>query len=399
MKLKRIGKTVGAVLLLLTMALPLAACGTAPVKLEPNVIRKEIPEADLCEAPGSAPDAALAAEAETLFAGATVIDAACATFDGEEEGVCLLSYDGPRDVTALILPRVVDGKPVTRIASGALAGCDALAALSTPLPGDQTLAALFEEREGGVLSQVPATLRFLTVEGDLPDFAAAGCRSLVRVELKNATRLGNYALWECVSLRSVVLPEGLTFAGEEALAHTALDTVTLPASLSECGLGLLRGCDALRELTMPVLPGLYLGFVFGARDVAWSAAFMPGDLWSVSLTAGTAELPAYALTGCTARFVNLGEGMTDIGIRAFADCPNLRKVILPPTLRTIGDDAFFGDLRLSQIELPDALTSIGDRAFYDCVSLNEINLPVSLQRVGSLAFAGCPAGIEIITCY
>ena len=41
--------------------------------------------------------------------------------------------------------------------------------------------------------------------------------------------------------------------------------------------------------------------------------------------------------------------------------------------------------------LPETLESLGDLAFYNCVSLMEVTLPEGLESIGYGAFAGCPA--------
>lgn len=54
-----------------------------------------------------------------------------------------------------------------------------------------------------------------------------------------------------------------------------------------------------------------------------------------------------------------------IGTRAFADCPNLRKVILHEGVTSIAHNAFTGCKKLESIELPESVTDIEGWAFYD----------------------------------
>ena len=64
--------------------------------------------------------------------------------------------------------------------------------------------------------------------------------------------------------------------------------------------------------------------------------------------------------------VSVSEGITRIGNFAFADCLNLKSVILPSTLK-----------------------SIGENAFADCISLKEISIPNGIEKIESGAFSGC----------
>lgn len=53
-----------------------------------------------------------------------------------------------------------------------------------------------------------------------------------------------------------------------------------------------------------------------------------------------------------------------------ANCVDLSKVILPSTLETIGECAFYECESLTSITIPDSVTEIGGNAFYSCDSLD-----------------------------
>lgn len=65
---------------------------------------------------------------------------------------------------------------------------------------------------------------------------------------------------------------------------------------------------------------------------------------------------------------------------------NLKKVICPSTLKSIGDNCFFSCKKLKEVILNEGLTEIGKRAFSNCNSLEKINFPKSLKKVGGEAF-------------
>ena len=77
-----------------------------------------------------------------------------------------------------------------------------------------------------------------------------------------------------------------------------------------------------------------------------------------------------AFTNCTSLdSLIIEEGVETIGNSAFEYCPNLRYLILPEGLKTIGSRAFtnMGNWRnnaKSKLVLPSTLTSIGEEAFY-----------------------------------
>ena len=82
-------------------------------------------------------------------------------------------------------------------------------------------------------------------------------------------------------------------------------------------------------------------------------------------------------------FINV----TSIPDKFFATNPSssiglrLESIILPKSIKSIGEKAFFDCKTLTKIELPEGLESIGDRAFYYCAGLTEVKFPKSLKYI------------------
>lgn len=74
---------------------------------------------------------------------------------------------------------------------------------------------------------------------------------------------------------------------------------------------------------------------------------------------------------------------------AFADRVELRRIILPASLREIGEYAFLGCTGLEEIVLPSDIRKIGEGAFRECSSLKCIVLPEKLETIPRYAFAWC----------
>ena len=89
------------------------------------------------------------------------------------------------------------------------------------------------------------------------------------------------------------------------------------------------------------------------------------------------------------REVELPEGLSYIGARAFCDSPNLTKVKIPSTVTKIKDGAFWGCTGLTKIELPPQLEEVGYSSFYGCSGLTEITIPSSVKTIRSGAFEKC----------
>ena len=81
-----------------------------------------------------------------------------------------------------------------------------------------------------------------------------------------------------------------------------------------------------------------------------------------------------------------GHTVTEIGTAAFYRS-KIEKLSIPSTVRKIGWWAFYGSSRLSEVKLVRGLGTISFGAFLNCTSLREIELPPTVYSIGSDAFA------------
>ena len=76
----------------------------------------------------------------------------------------------------------------------------------------------------------------------------------------------------------------------------------------------------------------------------------------------------------------------------------LTEVVIPETINSIPDYAFYYCNNLTSLTISEGVTKIGDYAFEKCNNINSIILPQSLSSIGESAFRGCE-GIIDIYCY
>lgn len=93
--------------------------------------------------------------------------------------------------------------------------------------------------------------------------------------------------------------------------------------------------------------------------------------------------------------VNFPESLIKIEDKAFSTCRSLTSAILPASLRSIGDVAFCLCDNLTNVVLPDMCRHIGNHAFSDCRSIKKLRLPGALETIGLSVFMGC-SGMERI---
>ena len=94
--------------------------------------------------------------------------------------------------------------------------------------------------------------------------------------------------------------------------------------------------------------------------------------------------------------VVIPDGVVEINHSAFSGCESLIKIDIPETAVKMGNYVFPGCYRLSSVTLPKKLTKIGMHMFLNCKALKSITLPPDLKRIRQCAFMKCSALEEIV---
>lgn len=81
---------------------------------------------------------------------------------------------------------------------------------------------------------------------------------------------------------------------------------------------------------------------------------------------------------------------------AFLWCRDLTSVIIPNSVKKIGDSSFYRCLSLSSVKIENGLDSIGKSAFEGCSSLTYMCIPNSVTVIGDKAFASCSSLARIV---
>ncbi len=163
------------------------------------------------------------------------------------------------------------------------------------------------------------------------------------------------------SLRSIILPEGITFIDGSAFSNSGLEAITLPESLEGIGQSVFSGTQ-LKEITIPA----------NVRALGTSA-FEGSD-------AGTMPLE---------KVIFKGSKIMDIEPYTFKNCVKLKEITLPESLTVIDYGAFFGCSSLTKVVIPDNVFEIGKTAFLGCTSLTEATIGRSVKSMGEKCFDGC----------
>ena len=147
----------------------------------------------------------------------------------------------------------------------------------------------------------------------------------------------------------------VSYTGCQAGGYYSLFLLKPGASLSGFGVSDVLFVDQLTAdaggriealFVSPALPAFtaVLGGTFASGSSPRSIGSWEGatDRKTLNLPARLSEIQASAFEGGTFTHVYLGESVTSIGSRAFANCASLVYIYIPDTAATIADDAFAG---------------------------------------------------------
>ncbi len=121
-------------------------------------------------------------------------------------------------------------------------------------------------------------------------------------------------------------------------------------------------------------------------------------LQSVIIPSSVKSIGERAFYGCKGlHTVELSEGLTEISDSAFEWCELLKRIEIPSSVVRIGNSAFQFCSDIKEIIFHEGLKTIGDSAFYACPSVSSLTFPESLESIGANAFSYCKWLSEITT--
>ncbi len=127
----------------------------------------------------------------------------------------------------------------------------------------------------------------------------------------------------------------------------------------------------------------------GVERIAPEAFKGMHSLYRVILPDSLREIGDSAFEDCGGlQYISFGSGLETLGKRAFAGCRNLREAMLPEGIKEIPEYCFEKDINLKKVKLPKGLITIHQCAFMDCCYLEEADFGpcTALESIGENAF-------------
>lgn len=255
-----------------------------------------------------------------------------------------------------------------------------------------------EYRNGNYNYGVPAGIKVIA------PYAFSKCKKVWNIYINSGCeKIGTNAFSACPDLTDVHLPSTVKSIGNNAFYNCkVLCRLNMPDGIESIGSNCFRYCDALTA-------GVYNNHCFyylsekvtgeftvpGTPKKIAPYAFAYGNLTSVVLPKSVQTIDDFAFFyNTTLTRVSFPQSLKKIGTSAFANT-SLEEVTIPDGIRSISYNQFAACQSLVKVVLPETLDSICGFAFGNCSNLSEIRLPDQLKYLGTLAFENCTSLKEI----
>ncbi len=204
------------------------------------------------------------------------------------------------------------------------------------------------------------------------------------------TEIAQSAFRNNSSLKSVVIPDSISYIGEYAFDNSGLRYLHIGSGLtsddsvqSYSFSGIL---DHLRSLTVnsPISISAS-GLNLRQRRYGYGSYYLTAsNLSELNLSAVT-RIDSYVFSSSRLESLVIPGSVTSIGYQAFMNA-KIDSLVLHEGVETINSEAFMGN-QIENLVFPNSVTNIGSSAFYNN-QIEEVQFGESLKTIGDSAFKG-----------
>ena len=234
----------------------------------------------------------------------------------------------------------------------------------------------------GITGEIGPTARPYTVKFQ---FYSDGSMDIFGTEHIRSTAFERHFAYFKNALKSVKIYGGVKYIDDMVFSEMkALETVTLPDSITSIRREVFMSCESLKSINIPNKVEYIAEYAFSGCK-ALESIKLPD-----SMAGHNNGLGWGVFYGCTSlKSVDLGNGMESVEMESFKNCISLEKVTQGGMVRVINTSAFEGCTSLKEFNFSKELTTIGEAAFKGCVALKDPILKGEIENIKKSAFEGC----------
>ena len=322
-------------------------------------------------------------------------------------------YLNGTEITDLVFPSTQ-----TYVGARSFYGCEGLTSVTIPNGVTSIGKDAFIECRGLTSVTIPPSVTSIGAD------AFESCENLTSIDIpNNVTSIGSSAFCYCRGLTSITIPTGVTTLEESVFACCeGLTSVTIPYGVTTIGKDAFYGCYGLQSVEISN----------SVTSIGGNAFHQCSSLKSVDIPNSVTDIDPWAFSDCSSlTSVTIGSGVTYVGIYAFSGCRSLTSLkvhfqnakydsrdncnaiietdanklvigcnntVIPNSVTSIDDLAFFRCYGMTSFTIPNSVTSIGGSAFSQCYNLTSVTLGSGVTEIGGEAFGECRS-LKEVYCY
>jgi len=216
----------------------------------------------------------------------------------------------------------------------------------------------------------------------------AGCKNTIIPS--SVTSIGNSAFIGCSSLTSINIPSSVTSIGDYAFVTcNGLTSMNIPSSVTSIGDCIFGSCSSISSITVNSNNSIY-----DSRDncnaiIKTSTNELVAGCKNTIIPSSVTSIGDYAFYSCTSlTSIDIPSGVTSIGEQAFYNCSVLSSITIPNNVTSINHQAFRSCNALESVEISDGVETIGVGVFDYCDSLTDVIIGTGITSIGSSSFYG-----------
>lgn len=211
----------------------------------------------------------------------------------------------------------------------------------------------------------------------IDNFAFAGCTALEYIDLPDSLKTIYRCVFSNSGIKTLDMPDNVALDSLACANCPNLESVKLPKNLRHLSLKCFENTPKLKSITLP-----------DSLAYISSSAFVGSSIESVKIPKKVHSIYENAFENTVINSVEFDEGseLKTIDKSAFKGCNNLKSIVIPASVTTIGAYAFSGCNNLTSVTFEEGskLETL-DTSFYDS-GITEFTIPKNVKKIESIAF-------------